>query len=108
MQPSIDSFPSPGRIHMDTLNPPKSAIAPIAPFIGDHELPQQLAIAGLFQFGDHEKSTVGRFKEGNSPVMQAVEIEAAPLCFKSHGCTERLDHCCIFWLGESNIHMVED
>ena len=49
MQPSIDSFPSPGRIHIYTLNPPKSAVAPIAPFIGDHQLTKQPAIVALFE-----------------------------------------------------------
>ena len=74
------------------------------------ELPHLIGVSSrsLFQFGDHEKSTVGRFKEGNSPVMQAVEIEAAPLCFKSHGCTERRDCRRIFWPGESDIQVVED
>jgi len=77
MHPPKDALSTPGGVNIHTLNPPKCAVAPIAPFIGDHQLPQQLAIVGLFQFGDHEKATIGRFKKGNGSVIQAVEIEAA-------------------------------
>ena len=108
MHSAKDAPATPGGVNIHTLNPPKYAVAPVAPFIGDHQLPQQLAIVGLFQFGDHEKSTIGRFKEGNGSLIQAVEIKAATFCFKSHGCTERRDCRRIFWPGESDIQVVED
>src|SRR5262249_39927041 len=106
--PSIDSFPSPGGIHIHTLNPPKGAVTPIAPFIGDHELSEQWVIIGLFQFGDHEKSPLGSFDQGDGSEKEAVEIEAAAFRFLGHCCTERCDRLDIFWPGTSNLQVIED
>ena len=105
---AVDTVATPGWRDIHALDPPKDAVAPITPFIGDHQLPEQLAAVGLFQFGDHEEATVGGFKQGDGAAMQAVEIEAAAFCFKSHGCTERCDRRRIFWPGESDIQVVED
>jgi hypothetical protein len=47
-----------------------------------------LAVVSLFQFCDYEEAMSGGFDQGNGSEMQAVEIQAAAFCFKSHGCTE--------------------
>ena len=108
MHPTKDVLATPNRVDIHTLNPPKCAIAPIAPFIGDHQLSKELSAAALFLFCDDEEAARGGFEQGDGPEMQAVEIEAAALCFKRHGCAERRDRCRIFWSGESDVQVVED
>jgi 3-dehydroquinate dehydratase len=78
------------------LNPPKYPIAPITPFIGDHQLSKKLPTIVPFQFSHHEKATIGTIQESDGSVMEAIEIEAAAFCFKSHSCTEGNDCLRIF------------
>jgi hypothetical protein len=66
-----------------------------------------LSVVALPLFCDDEKSLGGILDQGGGPKMQAVKIKAAAFCFKSHGCTERLDRRRIFWLGESNVQLIE-
>jgi hypothetical protein len=65
-------------------------------------------VVALTLFCDDEKSLGGILDQGDGSKMQAVEIKAAAFCFKSHGCTERLDRCRIFWPGDSNVQLIED
>src|SRR2546427_383682 len=44
MHPAKDAPATPSGIYIHTLNPPECAVAPIAPFIGDHQLLGQLMI----------------------------------------------------------------
>ena len=108
MHPTKDILATPGGVNLHTLNPPKCSVAPIAPFIGDHQLSEELAAVALILFCDDEKASRGGFDQGNGSEMQAVEIKAAAFCFKSHGCTERRDRHRIFWPSESDVQLVED
>jgi hypothetical protein len=98
---------APGWRNIHALDPPEEAIAPIAPFICNHQLSEELAVVALFQFCDYEESMRGGFDQGDGPETQAVEIKAAAFCFKSHGCTERRDRRRIFGPGESDVQVVE-
>lgn len=105
---AVDTAAAPEWRHIHALDPPEEPVAPIAPFICDHQLSEELPVVPLFQFCDYEEATSGGFDQGNGSEMQAVEIKAAAFCFKSHGCTERGDRRRIFRPGESDVQVVED
>lgn len=105
---AVDTAAAPGWRNIHALDPPEEPVAPIAPFICDHQLSEELAVVSLSQFCDYEEATSGRFDQGDGSEMQPVEIQAAAFCFKSHGCTEGRDRRCIFWPGESDVQVVED
>ncbi len=86
---SVDTEAAPGWRDIHALDPPEDSVAPITPFIGDHQLSEELAAVTLFQFCDDEEAPRGGFDQGDGAAMQTVEIEAAAFCFKSHGCAER-------------------
>jgi len=88
MQCAVDTTAAPGWRDIYALKPPEHAVAPIAPFICDHQLSKELPVLALFQFCDYEEPACRGFDQGDSPEMQAVEIEVAAFCFKRHGCTE--------------------
>ena len=105
---AVDAAAAPGWRDIYALDPPEDSVAPIAPFIGDHQLSEELAAVALFLFCDDEEAMRGGFDQGDGSEMQAVEIKAAAFCLKSHGCTERRDRRRIFWPGESDVQLVED
>ena len=107
MDCAVDTTSTPDRGNIYALYPPENAVAPIAPFICDHELSEELSAPVFLQFRDYEETARRAFEQSNSPAMQAVEIEVEPLCFKRHGCTERHDRRRIFRPAESDDQMVE-
>ena len=79
MHPAKDALATPGGVNIHTLNPPKCAVAPIAPFIGDHQLSEELSAVALIQFCDDEEAMRRGFDQGNGPELQAAEIKV-PEC----------------------------
>src|SRR5690349_21688787 len=46
--------------HVDALNPPEGAVAPVAPFVGDHQLADDGAWFGGICGSGHEVTALGR------------------------------------------------
>jgi hypothetical protein len=69
---------------IDALDPPKDSVSPIAPFIGDHELPDRLVSLRFWKFGDDIEPILGAFQECKSPLAQGGKIKPASFCFEGH------------------------
>src|SRR6266404_7529841 len=76
---------------IDALNPPKIAVAPIAPFISDEQLPGHDSFALLFGFGQ-EVGPFGRMTQqsGDSSLHSRI-VQPALLGFPSHAQVEVSD-----------------
>ncbi len=84
----IDSLTAPGRIHVDALNPPKHGVSPVAPFVGDHELPDDAPHAALVDLGYPQKAECRRRHDGVQSFAEPPRVEDSRFRLHGHGSAE--------------------
>src|SRR5687767_14872877 len=91
VDPTKDSPAAPGGVDVDALNPPKDAVAPVAPFVREHELSDEPWPLGFSDFGYHEESVRWCVEQRQGPLPEPRHVKVPVLGFKCHGCAERDD-----------------